>query len=76
MSSSASNSSQRYKGFDVLIVSRDIIHFGYEIGGRGGTVIRSPDGFRTERAAFEAARAFVDEVDRRIGLGPLDPQGA
>ena len=50
---------------------RDVIYFGYEIQGAGAVQIRSTDGFRTEAAAFAAARAFIDEVDRRIGLGPL-----
>lgn len=69
--SSSSRLSRRYKGFDLRIVPRDVIHFGYEIQSLSGVLIRSPDGFRTERAAFAAACAFVDEVDRRMGLGPL-----
>lgn len=50
---------------------RNVVHFGYEIQSPGGVLIRSPDGFRSEEGALDAARAFVDEVDRRIGLGPL-----
>ena len=71
MSSKGHELSRRYKGFDVRIAARDVIHFGYEIQSPGGILIRSPDGFRTGEAAFSAACAFVDEVDRRVGLGPL-----
>lgn len=48
------------------------MYFGYEIQNRSGIPIHSPRSFATEQAAFAAACAFVDEVDRRVGLGPYD----
>lgn len=61
-----------YKGFDVGIVPRDGVHFGYEIQCRGSSPICSPGSYVTAHAAFAAACAFVDEVDRRVGLDPID----
>lgn len=67
-------SSRSYKGFDVRIEPRNMVHFGYEIRCRRGVVIRSPDAFRTKAAAFAAARRFIDGVDRRMGLGPCEEE--
>lgn len=69
---SRSSSPRAYKGFDVGIVPRNVVRFGYEIQSREGSPIRSPGTYGTASAAFAAACAFVDEVDRRVGLGPLE----
>jgi hypothetical protein len=62
--------SSTYKGFGVRIVPRNEVHFGYEIRSRSnGTPIQSPDAFVTRRAALAAACRFIDDVDRRLGLG-------
>jgi len=62
--------SSTYKGFGVRVVPRNEVHFGYEIRSRGSsTSIQSPDAFVTQRAALTAARRFIDDVDRRLGLG-------
>jgi len=62
--------SSTYKGFGVRIVPRNEVHFGYEIRSRGSsTSIQSPDAFVTRRAALAAACRFIDDVDRRLGLG-------
>lgn len=62
--------SSTYKGFGVRIVPRNEVHFGYEIRSRSsGTPIQSPDAFMTQRAALAAACRFIDDVDRRLGLG-------
>ncbi len=53
------------------IAPRNTVHFGYEIWSRSdGPSIRSPDAFVTRGAALAAARRFIDDVDRRLGLGP------
>lgn len=52
------------------IVPRNGVHFGYEIQSlTSETPIESPDAFVTPGAALAAARRFVDDVDRRLGLG-------
>lgn len=65
-----------YKGFGVRIVPRNEVHFGYEIRSRSdGPSIESPDAFVSYAAALAAAQRFVDDVDRRLGLGVIAQHG-
>jgi hypothetical protein len=58
----------------VCIVPKSTSGFGYQIQSGERALACSPSSYATPEAAFAAAHRFIDEVDRRMGLGPCDGQ--
>lgn len=60
-----------YKGLTLRLVARRAERVGYEVRARETLLLVSPSSYSTPERAEDAARTFVDEVDRRMGLESL-----